>query len=151
MAGCALAAPAEAAGRLADGVYSNVCLYPETDDIGGFEVSLHHLGRHPQVGIVICEGGCWRGVVSSVARSKDGLSFTVTEELLDQNGHPATPAISHYRVRAQGRSLILSSSDFGDFRRAALRPWTRTPKGGGADAVAPSDKEPTPAPVGRCR
>lgn len=146
----ALLACASAWSTPRSGVYSNVCLYPETDDLGGVAIQLD-LDAPPAGAFWLCEGGCgWPEPMSSIRLSGDLISFSVVDRSVDAAGKTVQSDVYHYRGRFTAHGLTLTS-DRPDFGRANLvrsrreRPvLARTPEAGRNDAS-------TPAPVRRCR
>jgi hypothetical protein len=142
------AASAQAAPQ--SGVYSNVCVYPETDDLGG--VAIQFSAEQPAAGVFwLCEGGCgWPEPMNSIHVSGDTITFIVLDKAIDGSGKLVRAQPYHYRGRFTPRGLILTS-DFPDLGPVILRrqlgkepTLARAPEKGRND-------ESTPAPVRRCR
>jgi hypothetical protein len=147
----ALAGGANAWPAPTSGVYSNVCLYPETDDLGGFALQI--VLDAPAAGVFwLCEGGCgWPEPMTSIRRSGDRIRFTVAEHAVESStGKTVQIAVYHYRGKFTARGLMLTS-DAPDFGRANLirlpaeKPvLARSPEAGRNDVS-------TPKPIRRCR
>lgn len=132
------------------GVYSNVCLSPETDDLGG--VAIQFSAERPPAGVLwLCEGGCgWPAPMDSIRINGDTITFSVVDEAVDEKGKTVSSRPYHYRGRFTARGLTLTA-DFPQFGRQVLRRQrgekpilARTPEAGRND-------ESSPAPVRRCR
>lgn len=132
------------------GVYSNVCLYPETDDLGGVAIQL--VVDAPPAGVFwLCEGGCgWPEPMTSIRLSGDTISFSIADIAVDGAGKTVQSTPHHYHGRFTRRGLILTS-DFPDFGRPTLTlrqgeepVLARTPEAG-------RNEQSTPSAVRRCR
>ncbi len=112
VAGAAHAAPMS-------GVYSNVCIERETDDLDG--VAIQFAVDAPPAGVFwLCEGGCgWPEPMTTIRLSGDTITFTVAEVSVDGAGKIVRSTPFHYRGRFTTRELILTS-DWRGFGRAIL-------------------------------
>jgi hypothetical protein len=146
----ALVATANAWPAPRSGVYSNVCLYPETDDLGGVAIQIT-LDAPPAGVFWLCEGGCgWPEPMTSIRISGDKISFSVADTAVDAAGKIVQSTTYHYRGKFTARGLMLTS-DLPDLGRAIL---TRRRGEKPVLARAPEagrNEESTPYPVRRCR
>lgn len=100
--------PALAATDLA-GTYSSVRYVREAGDDLGMEVEVRTKPQ-PTVVVTICEGGCWGGKTWPAVITDRQISFSVLEELVDQDGRPATPQRLSFVGRFEGGTLVLEQS-----------------------------------------
>jgi len=96
--------PARAANDLG-GTYSSVRNHPYTGDVMGAEVEVRTTPR-PTVVVTICEGSCWGGKVWPAVITKHQISFSVVEDLVDQDGRPV-PQRLNFVATFEGGSLVL--------------------------------------------
>lgn len=104
----AAAAPASAMAAQ-NGVYSNVCVSPQSGDLEGMTLTLSGVAANPSVELLVCEGGCWNARIHDVRLQSGLLTFTAEERVL--NDHNALAKDMFYRFKAQfaQRSLTLSA------------------------------------------
>ncbi len=133
------------------GVYSDVCIDPETQDQDGIELQWGP-GPQPWITFVVCEGGCGARPVRDIKVSGDRISFTALDELVDGRGTPLPPVPYHYEGQFTANRLVLRSPGQRNFGREVLhrQPW----KFRSAEAVARAGDahvDDWPRPVRRCR
>lgn len=148
--GAALAFVGGAQGRsvLPQGVYSSVCVSPETLDLGGVEVQLAFLPK-PRGTFAWCEGGCERSAMSDLRFEGDQISFSIVEQYFTERGDAEKPETHHFTGRFKAHSLILLSSDKPGYGRIVLRRQTWKPDHLVLASSAGESDEPTP--VRRCK
>ena len=103
----AAAAPASALAAQ-NGVYSNVCISPQSGDFEGMTLTLSGAAGHPSVELVVCEGACWNARISDVSIERDRLTFTGEELAL--NDHNAVAKDMFYRFAGQFAQSALTLS-----------------------------------------
>jgi hypothetical protein len=88
------------------GIFGNVRVYPETDDLGGIEIAF--VPNSYEIEIVWCQG--WCGYVARVPYTEAGgvISFVYREPGFDKNGAAMPPFVIPMTVRRRGRSLIIA-------------------------------------------
>jgi hypothetical protein len=69
-------APAHAA--IPEGTYSNVCVYPQTGDLGGVQLEVKYSDGRPDVLLWSCEGGCGWALITSDRQSKSTCVYGVS-------------------------------------------------------------------------
>lgn len=132
------------------GVYSNVCLYPKTDDLGG--VAIQIVLEPPRAGVFwLCEGGCGGPEpMTSIRLSGDAISFSVADITADAAGKTVHSTVYHYRGRFTARGMTLTS-DYPDFGRANLVRSPHEKVALARTSEAGRNDVSKPAPVRRCR
>ena len=88
------------------GTYTSVWTRPETGDALGAEVEVH-TGPRPKVVVTICEGSCWGGKTWPAIITKDQITFSVIEDLVDQDGKPVPQRLDFAGTFRAG-SLVLN-------------------------------------------
>jgi hypothetical protein len=119
-AALAFSGSADAGSASLAGVYTNVCVSPETLDQGGDEVQLARRPA-PHGTFAWCAGGCVRSVMNDLRLQSDRLSFSTTEQYFTEQGAAAGSTTHHYSGTFKANSLTLVSSDDPDFGRVVLR------------------------------
>jgi hypothetical protein len=135
-----LALPASA--TTFEGVYSNVCLDPETGDQDGIELQLQVAGGAPVVTFKTCEGGCWEQPVSDVAVDGNHITFRATDQDFTPDGKLADSKVHRFDGTFGKRALDLESPGYYE-RQHLNKRRLRKPLDGG-------DKAKWPAAVKRC-
>lgn len=152
LAGFAMAVLAVDAAQAAprSGVYSSICVQPETDDLDGVGIQLT-LDAPPAGIFWLCEGGCgWPQPMTSIHLSGERITFSVADVAVDGQGRTVRSTIYHYRGRFTAQGIRLTS-DFPDLGPTVLK---RRPKEKPALARSPMaahNPEATPSAIGPCR
>jgi hypothetical protein len=118
------------------GVYSSVCLYPETDDLGGIELSLDVGAKPAVVRLITCAGGCWQQPTSNVRVMGKELAFSARDESFDSNGKLVESVSHQFVAKFEKRALKLWSDD-SDMSGGKLILSSRKPSRHDASITAP--------------
>ena len=118
-AAAVLVSPAQA--DPAAGLYSDVCLSPDTGDQGGVELRLVYNAGAPMVIFKTCEGGCWAQPTRAAALTGNTLSFIAANQAFDDKGVLADSQDHHFEVRFSGETATLTSRDYPGHQTHRLR------------------------------
>jgi hypothetical protein len=88
------------------GVYSSVRYVEEAGDDLGMEIEVIAKPQ-PVVVVTICEGSCRGGKIWPATIDGPKISFSVVEQLNDQDGKPAKPVTLNFVGRLEGDVLVV--------------------------------------------
>ena len=92
---------------LPSGVYKHLAYVEEAGDLLGMALRIDG-GKTPRVTVTTCEGGCYGGESWPLHVDQNGISFTVCDALVGQDGKPAKCNPVHYvgRFRRDGALIV---------------------------------------------
>jgi len=103
---------AHAQAAIPDGTYSSVCVYPETDDLGGMELQIGHVGRTITVSLRTCAGGCWQQPTSNITMNGNHLEFSATDQDFDGSGKLVEATVHQFTATLHKADLIVESRTY---------------------------------------
>ena len=92
------------------GVYSSVRYNQESGDVLGMEVEVRATPQ-PTAVVTLCEGQCTGGKVWPALITGDTISFSVMEDLKDQDGRPVKPLKLNFVGQLKGNLLVVRVPD----------------------------------------
>jgi hypothetical protein len=139
-----VAAIVPASAAIPEGTYSNVCMYPETGDLGGLQLEIKYSNGKPGVLLWICEGGCgWALITSELTTKGNQMSFTGGQEAISYPSRKVGIANSwRFTATMHDGELLLTSPTYEPNRQLLRRRVRIKPNG---------DRKAQPMAVGRCR
>jgi len=110
------------------GVYSSVRYVEEAGDDLGMEIEVITTPQ-PVAVVTICEGQCWGGKTWPVVIDGRKISFSVVEELKDQDGKPSKPLTLNFVGELRGDVLVVHKRDASDVPEERLKRVANPPPG----------------------
>jgi hypothetical protein len=72
-------------GATYDRTYSNVCIDPETGDLGGVELRIGHDAGKPTILLKTCEGECRQQPTSDIAINGNRITFSAADQIFNES------------------------------------------------------------------